>query len=93
MINKNNCSIIFVASLCVLLAILLVFSELFVSMHEHSCTGEQCVMCQITLSVKFALLNIACAVIFVACLFFVFYRKKESVLRETLVSRKLKLTI
>lgn len=82
----------FIAMLiCVAFIFVLVSYDVFVA--DHDCAGEGCIVCSLTTGVKSMPALFVCAFSFVASAFAVAHASSRPVVRETLVSRKLKLTI
>ena len=77
--------------LCVAIAVVLVFSEAFVAHHE--CVDDHCVLCAISLSVKFVLYAVVCAMVCIACTVCLPRVGKSGARCFSLVSSKAKLTI
>ncbi len=77
--------------LCALFVAVLVFSEAFA--YEHHCTGEDCIVCQAVASMK--LVSFVALVFHFAVVTVLYAPRVEQALivHDTLVSRKLKLTI
>ena len=91
-INRKNKQLIFIAMLlCIAFVFVLVSSELLVS--GHDCAGEGCVVCALSTRVKGILTLFVCMLFFAITTIEMHCGRVLCLARETLVSRKAKLTI
>ncbi len=87
----SNPLVLVAALLCVLLTVVLIFSEAFVA--EHNCTDEHCVVCALAASIKFVFALAVCATIHVTYMHVLPRYECNGSAHQTPVSSKEKLTI